>query len=95
MRRKIFNWFKKTTRLPEGCMLRWYHHILHWVLFPLDSIYWTIASHTYVRYDPLSDIVHIGEHKYSMVLLDGRYLRPGDKIEILKSEHGVIEMRRL
>ena len=95
MRRKIFYWFTKATKLPEGCCLRWYHHILHWILFPLDSIYWTIGRHTYFRYDPMRDIIHIGKYQYTALLLEGRYLKPGMKIEIISNENNVITMRNI
>jgi hypothetical protein len=43
----------------------------------------------------MRDIIHIGKYQYTALLLEGRYLKPGMKIEIISNENNVITMRNI
>ena len=42
MRWKLFNWIVRPW-VPDGCILPPWAVAIRWVLFPLDSAYWTMS----------------------------------------------------
>lgn len=86
MRRRIFDRWLKLTRHQEGTFLLWYHHIVHWILFPLTSFYWFAETKASIWYDVITDTLHFHGKKYSGKLL-AMGLKPGTYQITIKKDH--------
>lgn len=42
MRWKLFDWIVRPW-VPEGCILPWWAVAIRWLMFPLESAYWTMC----------------------------------------------------